>query len=679
MKKEINELPYALDALKALDRWAVCRTYRDHKYVEHKKKPCRTRNPNLGAMLGISSTWGSYKRTIDRLRRPGQYNGIIGLSIDLSDSGYFVVDMDGCVMDGKMSENARSIMYSLATYAEYSMSGTGIHLVGIGNAGSWTCNSSPVPGMKKFEIGSNHWITLTGNVVPGFDIPPRDCLKSAFEFRDSFRPARVLSDTYDDAPDVDVSNLGVPSVKERKPTVEEVLDAISKNDDAQTRWLSFLGGAEAAGYSDHSSADLALLGFLRHWTGGHRDVAETIFTLTPLGTRSKWSRDDYRDKTWDACNDTQPRMWIEEQPNGLVLEEGLSEPDFSKWGIISGAELNRSEPTPHEWIIKDWVPVGLTKLISPEKSGKTFLCMQMAVSVASGADFLGSFAVKKGKALYLGFEQSQNLNHERLLSLVGGGQIPENLDIVSAGSSWPPLDAGGLNRLNQYIKLKQPVLIVIDVWQEIAPMAKGRDNAYQSDSKSLRPLHALANTSGVAILFIHHTRKGMHGPDPSDATSGSRALDSVPDHNIFLLREHGTCDAIVKTKTRVARPIEDMAIKFCPETCLWEFVGSGNEHTLNIQRLQLLDVVRECDGEDDAMTVAAILDLLSERGIERKFESVRRQLERMHRDGQIMRTSNGRRNDPHRYYASPPEDLILPTPTDGSPKLLWDEDSFLAS
>lgn len=367
-------------------------------------------------------------------------------------------------------------------------------------------------------------------------------------------------------------------------------------------------------------------------------------------------------------------------PDGVVLKPQAKEPvklDRRAWGIVSGADLNKTKPLPHQWVIVSWLPVGLTKLIAPEKSGKTFLAFQMAICVADGKPFLDVFEISKGgRVLYLGLEQSLGLNHERLLSMSRGGSIPENLDIVSAGSDWPPLDRGGLARLEAYIKEEKPALVVIDVWQALAPSANGRDNAYQADSKALRPLHGLANSTGTAILIIHHTRKGSAlSKDPSESTSGSRAMDSVPDHNIFLNREHGSNDGLVKTKTRVAKPIDDMALRFIPDSCLWTYIGSGDEHALNVQRVQLLEILAEAKEPSDALSPMDVATMLAERGIERSCPAVRLQLNRMFDAGQVQRTGAGKRGESHRYYGAVPADQhSVPD------EIHWDsdkEDSFL--
>lgn len=367
-------------------------------------------------------------------------------------------------------------------------------------------------------------------------------------------------------------------------------------------------------------------------------------------------------------------------PDGVVIKPKAKEPvklDRSAWGIVSGADLNKTKPEPHQWVIVSWLPVGLTKLIAPEKSGKTFLAFQMAICVADGKPFLGVFEISKpGRVLYLGLEQSLGLNHERLISMSRGGSIPDNLDIVSAGSDWPPLDRGGLERLEAYIKEEKPALVVIDVWQALAPSANGRDNAYQADSKALRPLHGLANSTGTAILIIHHTRKGSAlSKDPSESTSGSRAMDSVPDHNIFLNREHGSNDGLVKTKTRVAKPIDDMALRFNPDSCLWTYIGSGDEHSLNVQRVQLLEILAEAKELSDALSPMDVATMLAERGIVRSCPAVRIQLNRMFDAGQVQRTGAGKRGESHRYYGAVPADQhSVPD------EIHWDsdkEDSFL--
>ena len=402
---------------------------------------------------------------------------------------------------------------------------------------------------------------------------------------------------------------------------------------------------------------------------------------SPRKAPAKEEDSEDQDEYWqEVVAEAEAEGRLVTSPDGVILKPKAKEPvklDRSAWGIVSGADLNKTKPEPHQWVIVSWLPVGLTKLISPEKAGKTFLAFQMAISVANGTPFLDVFEISKaGRVLYLGLEQSLGLNHERLLSMSRGGSIPENLDIVSAGSDWPPLDRGGLERLEAYIKEEKPALVVIDVWQALAPSANGRDNAYQADSKALRPLHGLANSTGTAILIIHHTRKGSAlSKDPSESTSGSRAMDSVPDHNIFLNREHGSNDGLVKTKTRVAKPIDDMALRFNPDSCLWTYIGSGDEHALNVQRVQLLEILAEAKEPSDALSPMDVVAMLAERGIERSCPAVRLQLNRMFDAGQVQRTGAGKRGESHRYYGAVPADQhSVPD------EIHWDsdkEDSFL--
>ena len=140
----------------------------------------------------------------------------------------------------------------------------------------------------------------------------------------------------------------------------------------------------------------------------------------------------------------------------------------------------------------------------------------------------------------------------------------------------------------------------------------------------------------------------------------------MPDHNIFLNREHKSNDAVVKTKTRVAKPIDDMGLKFDVEACLWTYLGSGDEHTLNIQRTQILDILSDAKTADSALSANDVVDLLAERGIERGIPAVRMQLNRMCDAGQIQKAGSGKRGQSLRYYLEP----SAPLETDAEP--FWD-------
>jgi RecA-family ATPase len=83
-------------------------------------------------------------------------------------------------------------------------------------------------------------------------------------------------------------------------------------------------------------------------------------------------------------------------------------------------ELMRLEIPEPEWLIEGVAVAGAAILLSGrEKSGKGWLCIDMACSIASGEPFLGR-AVMEGPCLYLALEENVGTVRERIRTRLGG-------------------------------------------------------------------------------------------------------------------------------------------------------------------------------------------------------------------------------------------------------------------
>ena len=87
--------------------------------------------------------------------------------------------------------------------------------------------------------------------------------------------------------------------------------------------------------------------------------------------------------------------------------------------LISAAELFSMDIKPVEFVIEGLVPVGLVLLASPPKYGKSWLCLDMALSVAMGHDFLG-FKTNKSNVIYLALEDRNDRLKQRTTQLLRG-------------------------------------------------------------------------------------------------------------------------------------------------------------------------------------------------------------------------------------------------------------------
>jgi RecA-family ATPase len=171
------------------------------------------------------------------------------------------------------------------------------------------------------------------------------------------------------------------------------------------------------------------------------------------------------------------------------------------------------------WVIEGLLPrPGLTMLLGPPKSGKTFLALQVALAVAGGTPFAGR-AVTRTRVLYLQFDASDADWQMMIRGVAAHVAIPRDIYTIH-----PDDMLYGLNLLyhphyqylDEAIRTCDPGLVIIDVLREI-------HNADEDDSTEQKVVgDALTRlTEGRACLLLHHTRKASEAP-PSDLLSVAR-------------------------------------------------------------------------------------------------------------------------------------------------------------
>ena len=74
---------------------------------------------------------------------------------------------------------------------------------------------------------------------------------------------------------------------------------------------------------------------------------------------------------------------------------------------ISARELQATPMKPVEYIVEDILPTGLTLLVGPSKIRKSWMSLDLSLSVAAGMPFLGR-KTQKGGVLYLALEDSKS-------------------------------------------------------------------------------------------------------------------------------------------------------------------------------------------------------------------------------------------------------------------------------
>ena len=113
--------------------------------------------------------------------------------------------------------------------------------------------------------------------------------------------------------------------------------------------------------------------------------------------------------------------------------------------------------------------------------------------------------------------------------------------------------------------------MVIDVLQRVKPPGNANQNAYESDYAILSGLQRWATEHGIAVVALHHTKKGG-ADDPLEALSGSNGLSACADTTLVLDRDQNGITLYVR-----GRDVEEKesALKFTGG--YWTVIGDAAE------------------------------------------------------------------------------------------------------
>lgn len=221
-------------------------------------------------------------------------------------------------------------------------------------------------------------------------------------------------------------------------------------------------------------------------------------------------------------------------------------------------QLKSGAPTQH-WLIRSlWAREAVGILGGAPKCCKSWLGLDMAVSVASQTPCLGRFAVENPGPVLIFLAEDDLINVKarceaicahRLISLGG-------LNLYSIITSGLRLDQKeDQSRLDATLAQLKPCLLLLD---PLVRMHRLDENSSADISRILGFLRELQRRHHLAIVLVHHSSKRQHA-QPGQALRGSSDLHAFGDSNVYLARRQ---DRLVLTlEHRAAKPIDPLEIQ----------------------------------------------------------------------------------------------------------------------
>jgi hypothetical protein len=224
--------------------------------------------------------------------------------------------------------------------------------------------------------------------------------------------------------------------------------------------------------------------------------------------------------------------------------------DPKRLPVCRAAEL---QPTlaADRWLIDElWSERAVGIIGGEPKSCKSFLALDLAVAVASGALCLRRFLVRKpGRVLLFAAEDALPVVRERIrrIAFASGKDIEElDLHVITAPLLRLDLEDHRV-RLFRTVEHLKPRLLILDPFVRLHRID---ENAANEVAPLLAFLRQIERRLETAIVLVHHARKGAHHVRAGQALRGSSELHAWGDSNLYLRRKQS--DLLLTIEHRAA-------------------------------------------------------------------------------------------------------------------------------
>ena len=294
-------------------------------------------------------------------------------------------------------------------------------------------------------------------------------------------------------------------------------------------------------------------------------------------------------------------------------------------------DLQMDTIPPPRPIAQDLLYEGMLLFGGKSKRGKSWLMLDLAVSVATGTPVWGHFAVPEPQpVLYISLEDGRGRINRRLNKLPAQVRERGYLQLLY---NFPMFDQGGMKQLQDYVESCRYRLIIIDVLAKVEPAARrGSEKTYLEIYDMFAPIQNLQRENPTCLAMVTHLRK-TNAEDIFDTLHGSVGYQGIQDALWVMDRPPQNNVAVLHTRPNEG---EEQVLHVAFVDGHWEFQGHDEE----IQSLRLSEDIRELYEETfKPLSIAAMDKALS--GPRDRYHSIKKTVYRMMEKGQMVRVARG--------------------------------------
>jgi len=294
--------------------------------------------------------------------------------------------------------------------------------------------------------------------------------------------------------------------------------------------------------------------------------------------------------------------------------------------VIVAATIQQTVYPPISWIVPELLPPGLTFISGKPKAGKSWMALQLALSVSTGGKMF-NHDVEKGKVLYLALEDNERRLQDRMKKQdwpINHGVEFMLLDTFR--DQITALNTGGGKRLLKYLDRRKYRMVIVDTFSR---SIQGDQLDVSEMTDAIGPIQQYVLSKNLALIFIDHMPKNTIGEsDPIQHIFGSVGKAAVADTAWGLYKNNGKPGAELGIS---GRDVIETVLKltFDKRTWYWHCEGDAGEIAMTETRQAILEALQEL-GEAQVKDIA---DAIGQRA-----NHVRERLNELANDGKVTRT-----------------------------------------
>ncbi|MGH7878317.1 MAG: AAA family ATPase [Candidatus Binataceae bacterium] len=222
---------------------------------------------------------------------------------------------------------------------------------------------------------------------------------------------------------------------------------------------------------------------------------------------------------------------------------------------VEPAHRLAERPEQQRWLVTGlWAEQAVGIVGGEPKCCKSFLALDLAVAVASGTPGLRRFAVPNpGRVLLYAAEDALHIVRARLdgICAAAGCRLDAlDIQVITAPTLRIDLEADRA-RLQHTVEQLKPRLLLLDPFVRLHRID---ENASGEVAPLLAYLRELQRRHGLAVLVVHHAKKGAGRQRAGQALRGSSEFHAWGDSNLYLRRSANELTLTVEHRAAASPP-----------------------------------------------------------------------------------------------------------------------------